>query len=201
MNRSLLLANTIFCACLATTVAALADSPREFLQKAQQGNNSEIMLGRLAAERARNPAVREFGQTLVSDHRQARDEVRALGARFGVRPNRAPSAEAIEERETLMSMGGRRFDREFIRYMVEDHEKDITEFREEAREGNGALRDLARRQLPTLQHHLEMARSLNSDDGRFRGRYDQTNDRQDWRNRPAQNDTDYRNAERDDRGR
>jgi len=196
VDRSLLFVSTILCACLATTMVALADSPREFLFKAQQGNNSEIMLGRLAAERARNPAIREFGQTLVSDHRQARDEVRALGARFGVRPNRDPSAEAVAERETLMSMGGRRFDREFIRYMVDDHEKDITEFRQEAREGNGAVRELARRQLPTLQHHLEVARSLDNDDGRFRGRYDQTNDREDWRNRPAQNDT-YRGTERD----
>jgi len=196
VDRSLLFVSTILCACLATTMVALADSPREFLFKAQQGNNSEIMLGRLAAERARNPAIREFGQTLVSDHRQARDEVRALGARFGVRPNRDPSAEAVAERETLMSMGGRRFDREFIRYMVDDHEKDITEFRQEAREGNGAVRELARRQLPTLQHHLEVARSLENDDGRFRGRYDQTNDREDWRNRPAQNDT-YRGTERD----
>ena len=195
MDRSLLFVTTIFCACLVSTVVAQADSPRDFLYKAQEGNNSEIMLGRLAVERARNPAVREFGESLVSDHRQAREEVRALGARFGVRPNRDPSAEAREERQKLMSMGGRRFDREFIRYMIEDHEKDVSAFREEAREGNSPVQELARRQLPTLRHHLEMARSL--DDTRSRDRDDQASERESWRNRPARDAADSRGTDRD----
>src|SRR6187401_184406 len=113
MSRSRLLVSTVLSACLLSSVVAQADSPREFLYKAQQGSNSEMMLGRLAVERAQSPAVRDFGQTLIDEHRQARDEVRALGKRFGVRPNRDPSAEAVEERNRLMSLGGRRFDREF----------------------------------------------------------------------------------------
>jgi putative membrane protein len=192
MFRSLLLVGSILGVCILTTVAVHADSPREFLYKAQQGNNSEIMLGRLAAERARNPAVREYGQTLVSEHRQARDEVRALGSKFGMRPNRDPSPEAIEARERLITLNGRRFDREFIRHMVEDHEKDIAEFREEAREGHGEVSELARRHLPTLRHHLEMARALDNERSNFDGSSDRT-DRGGWR----RNDDNYENQSTD----
>ena len=167
-------------------VVAQADSPREFLMQAQQGANSEIMLGRLAAERARSPGVREFGETLVSDHRQAREDVRALGSRFGLRPNRDPGAEALEERDRLTAMRGRAFDREFIRYMIDDHRKDIAEFRDEAREGHGPVSDLARRQLPTLRKHLDMALALRNNSGRFSGSYDQVGDRgPDWKDRDA----------------
>ena len=183
MYRTMLLVGSILTGCMLATLPVHADSPREFLYKAQQGNNSEIMLGRLAAERGRSAAVRDFGQTLVSEHRQARDEVRALGAKFGVRPDRDPSPEAIEERERLMTLDGRRFDREFIRYMVEDHEKDVAEFREESREGHGQVSELARRQLPTLQHHLEMARALNYEPGRFRDRSESSDERDAWNNR------------------
>jgi putative membrane protein len=185
MSRSLLLVTSLAGALVGSVLTAEADSPREFLYKAQQGSNSEIMLGRLATQHGRSPAVRNFGQTLVEDHRQARDDIRALGAQFGVRTSRDPSAEAIEERQRLMTTNGRRFDREFIRYMIQDHEKDIAEFRDEAREGHGQVSALARRQLPTLQHHLEIARSLGNDDGRVSGSFEQSNDRDVRRNRDA----------------
>jgi putative membrane protein len=172
MTRSLLLAGSLLAA-LSFSPAAQADSPREFLFHAQQGDNSEIMLGRLAANRARSPAVRDLGETLLSDHRQARQEVRDLGRRFGLRPNREPTSEAQDERDRLADMGGREFDREFVRYTIDEHRKDIAEFRDEAREGHGAVSDLARRQIPTLRKHLDMALAIERNGGRFsENRYD-----------------------------
>jgi putative membrane protein len=177
-----------------SSLAARADSPREFLVQAQQGANSEIMLGRLAAELGRSPGVREFGQTLVSDHRQGREEVRSLGYRFGLQPTREMTPEALAERDRLTAMRGRGFDREFIRYMIDDHQKDIAEFRNEAREGHGAVSDLARRQLPTLRKHLDMAMALENNRGRFVGNYDQVGDRASGNGRDRNPDSnDYRN--------
>jgi len=165
MNRSFLLA-TVVAAALGATPAAWADSPRQFLSEALQGANSEIMLGSLAAERARSPAVREFGQTLVSDHQQARRDVVDMGRRFGIWPNRRVSDEARDERDRLEGLRGREFDREFVRFMIDDHRKDISEFRDEAREGHGAVSDLARNQIPTMRNHLRMAVALERSDGR-----------------------------------
>ena len=192
MTRSILLAGSMLAALSFGSLAARADSPREFLMQAQQGANSEIMLGRLAAERARNPGVREFGQTLVSDHRQGREEVRSLGYRFGLQPTREMTQEALAERDRLMAMRGRGFDREFIRYMIDDHRKDIAEFRDEAREGHGAVSELARRQLPTLRKHLDMAMALDNRSGRFDGNYVGAGDTSDWRDRDNQPSPDNR---------
>ena len=165
MNRATLFASA-FAITVGWSTAALADNPREFLEKALQGDNSEIMLGRLAAEQGRNPAVRDFGNTLANDHRQARDEVRQVGAQFGIGANREVAPEAQEEREKLMGLRGRDFDREFIRYMVDDHRKDIGDFREEAQERHGPVSALAERQLPTLRQHLRMAIALDRSSGR-----------------------------------
>jgi putative membrane protein len=173
MTRSLLLAGSFVAAFSFSNLPARADSPRNFLIDAQNGANSEIMLGRLAIERGRSPGVREFGQTLVTDHSQAREEVRSLGLQFGVPPSREVTPEAREERERLMAMRGRGFDREFVRYMIEDHRKDIGEFRDEAREQHGSVSTLARRQLPTLRKHLDMALALDNRGGRFDGNFDQ----------------------------
>jgi len=194
MNRSLL-AGSILLAAALVPVAARADSPREFLYNALKGDNSEIMLGNLAADRARDPAVRDYGRKLANDHSQARGEVLDVGGRFGIRSTREMAPEARDERDRLMGMRGRDFDREFVRYMIDDHRKDIGDFRDEAREHHGPVSDLASRQLPTLREHLRIAQSLDNDNGRFNGRYDQAHD---WQDRDRR---DYDRDRRDyDRG-
>ena len=176
MKRSILLAGSVIAALAMTP--AYADSPRQFLRQAQEGANSEIMLGRMAAERAQSPAVREFGRTLISDHQQARQDVRELGRSFGLRPTWRPSDEAREERQKLDGLHGRNFDREFVRYMIDDHRKDISEFRDEANEQHGRVSELARNQIPTMRNHLRMARALERSDGRTsQGGWDVARDR------------------------
>jgi putative membrane protein len=52
------------------------------------------------------------------------------------------------------------FDKEFTRVMVEDHQKDIAEFKNEAANGHGPVQQLAAETLPTLEKHLQIAKSL-----------------------------------------
>src|SRR5471032_649910 len=91
-------------ALLLLPAAAFADSLQEFLHKALQGDNSEIMLGRLAAGRANNPGVRDYGRTLQTDHTQARNDVLNVAKRFGVRSDRDMAPEARDERDKLSNL-------------------------------------------------------------------------------------------------
>jgi putative membrane protein len=56
-------------------------------------------------------------------------------------------------------MSGPAFDREFVRYMIEDHRKDIHAF-EATKVGLRPDGELARQTLPALRKHLEMAEQL-----------------------------------------
>jgi putative membrane protein len=172
MRHSILVAGSLMVGMLVAPLAAQADSPHAFLDKALKGDNSEIMLGKLAVDRAGSRGVRNFGKTLVQDHRQARNQVLDVGQRFGLRADRDPTQEAREEQGRLSNMGGRDFDREFVHYMVNDHRNDIADFRDEAREGHGAVSMLARRQLPVLQKHLNIALSLDHGDRRLSRNYE-----------------------------
>jgi len=60
-------------------------------------------------------------------------------------------------------MSGVAFDREFVSYMVEDHRKDIADFKKEASNDKGPADRLAQKQLPTLEKHLKIAQSLSSE--------------------------------------
>lgn len=140
---------------------ALADNARDFLKDAIKGDNSEIMLGQIGERRAATPAARSFSQTLVADHTRARAEAVGLAAHLHMRPPRRADKAAMDERDRLRRLDGWSFDREFARYMVEDHQKDIASFQKEVDAGRGPTSALARRQLPTLRKHLDMAMRLN----------------------------------------
>jgi putative membrane protein len=77
---------------------------------------------------------------------------------------------AQREYDKLQHLSGREFDREFLRYMVDDHREDIRDFREQAAAGNHEVSQMAKEQLPTLEKHLQTAeRLMQSRDDRRRG--------------------------------
>jgi putative membrane protein len=161
--------------------AALADSPRHFLRDAIQGDNSEIALGRMAHQRAASRSVRDFGRTLRDDHSRARDQARAVADRMGLGRVRDMTREARREQDRLSRLHGRAFDRAFVRYMIDDHRKDITAFKDEAREHHGPASRLAREQLPTLQRHLDMVLAIEARQDRRMA--DRDNRYDGWRHR------------------
>ena len=142
------------------STSAIAKTEKEFLGDAIKGDNSEVALGSLAASKGGSEPVKTFGQTLVSDHSKAKTQATALAAKLGVSPSGEISSEAEKEMVKLQRLNGRDFDEEFARYMVKDHEKDIAEFKAEAAKGHGPAQQLASQSLPTLEKHLEMAKSL-----------------------------------------
>jgi putative membrane protein len=62
----------------------------------------------------------------------------------------------------LQRLTGAEFDKEFVSFMMSDHEKAISEFTEKAGEGDRPVPELAAKTVPTLQKHLQLSQSLNS---------------------------------------
>ena len=131
----------------------------QFLRQTIQGDNSEIQLGQLAESQGASQGVKDFGRTLEQDHAQARDQAAQVAKQVGVTPPQTMMPEAKQEKAKLSRLHGAAFDREFARYMVDDHKKDIRKFEQQAA-GRGPTAQLARQTLPTLKKHLKMAESL-----------------------------------------
>lgn len=144
----------------AASAPALADTS-EFLTKAIKGDNSETRLGALAAKRGHSAKVKNFGGMLERDHSKAKTEAAPIAAKHGVAVPTEMADEAQTEYVKLQGMHGAAFDHEFGRYMVEDHKKDIADFKKEAGSKDPAdVRALARRTLPVLRKHLATAKSI-----------------------------------------
>lgn len=140
--------------------SAHAATARQFLESAIRGDDSEIMLGRIAERRADSPSVRAFGRVLFEDHSKAKAQAAALAGQMGMTVPEQPLHMAMVERERLAPLSGELFDREFVRYMVRDHREDIAEFRKEIARQDGVVSRLARKQLPVIEKHLDMASAL-----------------------------------------
>ena len=145
---------------LAIPATAFAAPASKFLGDAIKGDNSEMTLGALAARRGGSSEVRAFGRMLQMDHAKAKTSAVAAARRERVAVPSGMMPEARDEYAKLQNMSGRTFDREFARYMVEDHQKDIAEFSKQARSGDRVTASLARQTLPHLRKHLATAQVI-----------------------------------------
>jgi putative membrane protein len=130
-----------------------------FMKQAMQGDMAEIQVGKLAQEKGEDQQVKDFGQTLVSDHQQNLDKARSLAQTIGMTPPDSVSAEQKATYDKLSRLSGRQFDREFAQHMVQDH-KDITEFERESKK-SGDVASFAQDTLPVLRKHLQIAEQIN----------------------------------------
>ena len=131
-----------------------------FLTEAAQGSVAEVTLGKMAAEKGENAAVKDFGNRMVRDHSKAIEEAKVLATTAGVPLPTEMSEEAKALQQRLNNLAGVEFDRAYMDEMVNDHKKDIAAFEKQAEDGqNAQVKEWAKKMLPTLKEHLNLAQS------------------------------------------
>jgi putative membrane protein len=142
--------------------AALADSPdASFMQSAAEGGMSEVELGQLAQQKAFNPAVKDFGAMMVKDHTAANNKLKALAASEQVSLPDSPSLMQKASKTKLNMLSADRFDKSYVKGMIDDHKDDIKEFQKEISDGKDPqVKAFAAATLPTLQMHLQKIESI-----------------------------------------
>lgn len=134
---------------------------KTFAAKAAQGGLAEVEVGQMAQQKAALPEVKQFGETLVTDHTQANQELQQIAQSEGIALPTQPSSNQQAESRKLQKLSGKKFDRTFVKDEIKDHRKDIAEFQNEAQSGTDpALKAFAQKTLPVLQKHLQMAQEL-----------------------------------------
>jgi putative membrane protein len=80
---------------------------------------------------------------------------------MGVTPPDGPNGKQKADYDKMSRMSGPQFDRGFATHMVADHEKDIADYKKEAKQADAAG-EYAKGQIDVLQKHLQIAKSLRS---------------------------------------
>jgi len=158
MRKSI--APTLFALALLASAPAFAMSDKGFLDFAIKGDNSEIVLGNLAGHKGGSAAARSLGDTIEGDHSKARIQAVKLGDWRDIAAPTQPTPEATAEVDKLKDLNGASFDKEFARFLIEDHEKAIAKFKAESSTGEGAVARYAEMSIPVLEKHLHLAEQL-----------------------------------------
>jgi putative membrane protein len=151
----------VFVVAAGQAMAQISTADRTFATKAAAGGEAEVVLGRLASEKAQSGQVRQFGQQMVTDHSQANQELQAIAKQKNLTLPTKPDAASTATEQRLQTSSGTAFDSAYARDMVEDHQQDVADFQKEATSGQDpALKAFAQKYLPVLQHHLQMAQQI-----------------------------------------
>lgn len=143
-----------------TPAPVLAPQDRDFLDRAAEGSNAEITMGRLVETRALSPAVKAYGRTLVADHTAINRRLAAIAARHRITlPTSLGEHQASYDR--VVDLRLEPFDQEFMQVMNEDHDMARELFKAEAIGGHDPmLKAFAAQTLPTIEAHLTRAKSM-----------------------------------------
>lgn len=140
---------------------SLAKSDMKFMKTAAQGGIAEVQSGELAASQGSSQQVKSFGQQMVADHGKANQELMSLASAKGAQLPTDTSAKHKKAMTALKGATGAAFDRAYAAQMVKDHEETLSLFRKAADSAKDAdVRAFAAKTVPTLQHHLEMSKTL-----------------------------------------
>lgn len=143
----------------AASAAQLSPQDQQFVKQAAQGGMEEIQSGQLAEQKGASPAVKQLGQTLVTDHTMMNDQLKQVARQQGFEVPQSVDPEQRQEIQQMRQLSGAQFDKQFTNVQVQDHMKTIQAFQQEAQSTQDpALRNLAQSGIPILQKHLEMAR-------------------------------------------
>src|SRR4051794_23439254 len=136
----------------------LSEKDKSFAKEAAMGGMAEVELGNLAQQNAQNDDVKQFGARMVQDHTAANQKLMQILADKDVSVPQQLDEKHRRTLDKLSKMRGAEFDRAYMRDMVQDHEKDVKQFRQEAQKASDPdIKGFAQQTLPVLEQHLQMA--------------------------------------------
>ncbi|MFL6262450.1 MAG: DUF4142 domain-containing protein [Thermoanaerobaculia bacterium] len=146
-----------------TSTSKLSASDKKFVTNAAVGGMEEVQLGQLAAQKASDSDVKNFGQRMVDDHSKANDQLKQVASQKGVTvPSTLPPSKQ-KDIDKLNKLNGAAFDKAYVSMMVQDHKKDVAEFQKESKSGKDTdVKGFAANTLPTLQDHLKMIQDISA---------------------------------------
>lgn len=140
----------------ATPAIKVEESDAKFAVEAANGGMAEVVFGKLAADKATNKKVKDFGTMMVTDHSKANDELKALAKKLSITLPDSIARDESKTRDDLAKKSGADFDKAYVQTMVDDHKKDVKAFEDASKNlKDSDLKAFAVKTLPTLKMHLE----------------------------------------------
>lgn len=132
----------------------------EFMTEAADARMMEIEYGKLAMEKGTTPAIKQYGQLMITEQTKMLQDLRILAASKNIiLPNRLSDKKA-DALEDLKEKSGVEFDDEFMENLKKDHKRDVDEFDDATDFADRDVKKFAETYLPVVESHLEKIREI-----------------------------------------
>lgn len=146
---------------LSGTAFAQAMTSAEYVAAAGAGDTYEIQSSQAVLQTTQDPKIRSFAQMMVTDHTRSTAQLKAaaLTAKVKARPVLTPAqTEMIAQ---LRAQTGTARDQAYIAQQKQAHQQALTIHSSYAEGGrNIALKTVASRVVPVVQHHIDMLKTM-----------------------------------------
>mgnify|MGYP003575421851 CR=1 FL=1 len=164
----------VFAAAMQAQTPAPAATPNlsdpEVAHVAVTANAVDVDLAKFAQSRSRTPAVRQFAQTMITDHSAVNGQAAALAKKLGVTPadnavSQSLQTGAADARKNLEPLQGAAFDRAYMDREVGYHQAvhDAIDRLLVPTTENAELKKLLVDVRPAIAAHLEHAKHVRSE--------------------------------------
>lgn len=135
---------------------------QQFVEFAAQTDMVEANLGQLAGNVAESQQVKDYGQTLVTDHTNDYQQLTAAAKQANLNvPSAIDAAQNKKMIDPFQKLKGAAFDKKYIHEMVAGHEQAIQVYKKESTGAqNDSIKTYAQTALPVLEKHLSAAKDL-----------------------------------------
>jgi len=146
-----------------TTPDSEPTTDKEFLIRAIACEVAEVKFAQKAEKNATNPDVQKLAQTMVKDHEKIRDDFLEQGKRMKLAVVEGLEKSHREQYDRLSKLEGVAFDREYLRWLAEGHDKAAKLYEKWAKSAKDAdvraTADGAARKLKDHLAHIEKVKS------------------------------------------
>ena len=140
-------------------------TPQTFVKMAAEDGMAEVDLAKLALKKSSNSDVKQFAQKMEQDHEQANDQLSSIAKWKGMEVPDKLDAKHEALMKSLSAKSGKAFDQAYAEHMAKDHSKAVALFQGAAQSSDSDLAAFAKKTLPTLEEHKQLADNLNASVG------------------------------------
>jgi putative membrane protein len=135
-----------------------------FVRKALQGGMAEVQLGQLTLQKSNNDQVKQFAQRMIDDHTRLGEQMKPVAQQIGVSEANGVSKKDKATMAKLQALSGSAYDQAYIKDMVKDHKQDLSDFQNEASNGQDqTVKDAANQGSKVIAQHLQMIQQIAKD--------------------------------------
>jgi putative membrane protein len=148
----------------ATVETSKQNDPATCIKEAAKMNAGTIQFAQLAQQKAQNPELKKFGQTLAQDHQRAQTKLETIARAHNVTlPTGAAALDQKCQTELtrLRELSGSEFDKEFAKGAVEGHAMAAAHLEKATAQSQDAdLRSYTRDMLTEVRDHQRQASQI-----------------------------------------